>query len=76
LEIMMQRESPTLDFKSEGEVRAKAESRRTEEAAGLLKAFFAWWTPGPRQWASRLPQSAQPIFGAVQISHRPVRAGK
>jgi hypothetical protein len=72
----MQRELPTIDFKSEAEVRAKAESRRTEEVAGLLKAFFAWWTPRPRQWTPGLHQSGRPILETVQISHRPVTAGK
>jgi len=72
----MQHELPTIDFTSEAEVRSKAESRRTEEVAGLLKAFFAWWTPRPRQWTRRLRQSGRPIFEAVQVSHRPVTAGK
>jgi len=79
----MQRELPTIDFKSEAEVRSTAESRRTEEVAGLLKAFFAWWTPRPRQWISRPrqwtsgpQQSGRPILEAVQIAHRRVPAGK
>lgn len=54
----MQRELPTIDFTSEAEVRSKAESRRTEEVAGLLKAFFAWWRP-------RLRQSGRPVFGTA-----------
>lgn len=72
----MQRELPTIDFKSEAEVRSKAESRRTEEVAGLLKALFAWWTPRPRQWTPGLHRSGRPILEAVQISQRPVTAGK
>lgn len=72
----MQRELPTINFTGEAEVRSKAESRRTEEVAGLLKAVFAWLTPRPRQWMSGLHPSGRPILETVQISHRPVPAGK
>jgi hypothetical protein len=71
----MQRELPTIDFKSEAEVRSTADSRRTEEVAGLLKALFAWWTPR-LQWTPGLHRSGRPILEAVQISQRPVTAGK
>jgi hypothetical protein len=65
----MQHQLPTIDFKSEAEVRSQAEHRRTEEVAELLKAFFASWTP-------RLRQSARPILEGVQQAHRPVAAGR
>ena len=73
----MQRELPNIDFTSEAEVRAKAEARRTEEVADLLKVFFAWWTPTPRQWKPELGQSRRPVLEAVQQTHRlPVVAGR
>jgi hypothetical protein len=65
----MQHQLPNIDFTGEAEVRAKAESRRTEEVASLLKAFFAWWTP-------RLSQSGRPILEVVQQRHRPAVAGR
>jgi hypothetical protein len=81
LEITMQREFRTIDFTTQAEVRAQAESRRTEEVAALLKALFAWWTPRLRQWTLRQwtpgpRRSRRPIFGGVGFSHRPVTAGK
>jgi hypothetical protein len=72
----MQRELPIIDFASEAEVRSKAESRRTEEVAGLLKDFFAWWMPRPRLWTSSLRRSGRPILEAVQPAHRPAAAGR
>jgi hypothetical protein len=72
----MQRELPTIDFTSEAEVRSKAEFRRTEEVASLLKDFFASWTPTPRRWTSRLHQSGRPILEAVREAHRPAAAGR
>ena len=78
----MRRELQTIDFASEAEVRSKAESRRTEEVANLLKDFFAWWTPRlrqtptPRRWTSRLRQSGPPILEAVRETHRPAAAGR
>jgi hypothetical protein len=69
LEIIMQRELPTIDFTSEAEVRSKAESRRTEEVTGLLRAFFAGWTP-------RLHPSGRPLLVAVQQPQRPVAAAR
>jgi hypothetical protein len=67
----MQRELPTIDFTSEAEVRSKAESRRTEEVANLLKDFFAGWTPGLRKTSrlrqtSRFRRSGRPILEAVR----------
>jgi hypothetical protein len=72
----MQRELPIIDFASEADVRSRAESRRTEEVAGLLKAFFAWWMPRPRRWTLSLRQSGRPILEAVQPAHRPTAAGR
>ena len=64
----MQHQLPAIDFRSEAEVRSQAEHRRTEEVAGLLKAFFASWTP-------RLRQSGRRSLDAVQQAHRPVATG-
>jgi hypothetical protein len=72
----MQRELPTIDFTSEAEVRSRAESRRTEEVANLLKDFFAGWTPKQRRWTSRLRKSGRPILEAVRETHRPAAAGR
>ncbi|HET7889074.1 MAG TPA: hypothetical protein VFL62_22835 [Bradyrhizobium sp.] len=65
----MQRELPTIDFRGEAEVRAKAESRRTQDVSELVKALFAWWTP-------KMHRSGRPILGAVQQAHRAVTAGR
>jgi hypothetical protein len=35
---------PSIDFKSQAEVRSQAELRRTEEITGLLKLFFGRWS--------------------------------
>ena len=64
----MQRELPTINFTSEAEVRSKAESRRAEEVANLLKDFFAGWTP-------RLRLSGRPILEVVRETQRPAAAG-
>ena len=37
----MQHEFPTIDFECQAEVRSRAEHRRTEEIAGLLRTVFA-----------------------------------
>ncbi|SHN81335.1 hypothetical protein [Bradyrhizobium erythrophlei] len=67
----MQRELPTINFTSEAEVRSKAESRRTEEVANLLKDFFAGWTPRLRR-TLRLRR----ILEAVRETQRPAAAGR
>ena len=72
----MQRELPSIDFANEAEVRSKAESRRTEEVAGLLKDFFVWWTPSPRRWAIRLRRSGRSLLDITQWTHRPAAVGK
>jgi hypothetical protein len=69
VKIIMRHELPTIDFTSAAEVRAKAESRRTEDVAGLLKACFAGWTP-------RLHPSGHPLLVAVQQAQRPVAAAR
>jgi hypothetical protein len=72
----MQRELPTIEFSSEAEVRSKADRRRTEEVTNLLKDFFAWWTPRPRQWTSRLRQPGRPILEAVREAPHPATTGR
>ncbi len=65
----MQRELPSIDFTTQAEVRLQAESRRTEEVAGLLRELFS----GLR---ARIRQFERPIFQAVQPSPQPVTGGK
>ena len=65
----MQRELPAIDFTPEAEVRSKAEKPRTEEVAGLVRLFFAWWMP-------RLRQPGRPMIEAVRQAHHPVAAGR
>ena len=68
----MQRELPKIDFVTQAEVRSKAEHRRAEEIAGLLRLMFGRWTTRFQR------RGATPHFGAVQcapVSFAPVNRG-
>jgi hypothetical protein len=64
----MQRDLPSIDFKTQAEVRLQAESRRTEEVAGLLRDLFSGWR-------ARIRQFERPIFHAVPPSRQSVTGG-
>ncbi len=60
----MQRELPTIDFKSQAEVRTNAEHRRAEELAALLRPVLA-------RWSAMFQRRNATIFSTVQYVHVP-----
>lgn len=69
----MQRESSSINFTTQAEVRSQAESRRTEEISGLIRALFDGWTTRLRGHKPVILSTVQYAWIDAGARNRPTR---